>query len=88
MDVCLLYGVVLSFLVGALKRVPVIAAHPKLTVVVLSGAAGALGAVAQPGTHTAAQLVTCLATQFAAAVATHETVTKPFSRVFFAPDKL
>jgi hypothetical protein len=80
MDWCLVAGPVISWVVEAAKRIPWVAAHPKLAAAVLAAIGGALrqwlGADA-PWT----QLVQCVLQAWGLAVATHEVVTDPVRRL-------
>ena len=78
---CLTYGVVISLVVSFLKRWPIAANNPKIVSALLSSALAAWTLFGHGGaamtTGTVQTLVGCILTQYAASVATHETVVQP-----------
>lgn len=79
MDYCLIAGPLISWIVEALKRIPLIRAHAQLVALILAAAAGvaaqALGAEAP-----LAALVRCVLQTWVAAIATHEVITQRVQR--------
>lgn len=74
MDVCVVYGPVISFVVDVLKRVPFIANHPKVVAAVLALAIALFPLVGVDKPDVAA-IVQCFIIAFGGAIGTHE-VTK------------
>lgn len=78
---CLAYGFVVSLAVSALKRIPFVKANPKTVAAVLAAiVAIAETMIATPGAGSvqgaALEILACIGAQFAAAVATYETITE------------
>lgn len=71
---CLALGGVISFIVSLFKKIPLVKKHPKVVAFLLSVLGGTL--MAQTGSSPAEWkiIVKCVLEQFAASVATHETV--------------
>lgn len=77
---CMSYGVIISIIVSALKRVPLVQNNAKKIALVLSSVQPILSMVLMMTGHSLSsgdwkQVATCVATQFTASVATHEVVT-------------
>lgn len=81
----LITGPLISWVVSGLKRIPFVRKHPQAATAVLSSAIPAgiaiYGQVKGVEVATAQQLATAVATQFAAAIATHETITHPINKL-------
>ena len=77
----ILLGSLISFVVSGLKRIRFVKRHPKVATAVLSTVIPAgiavYGQVQGVEVAPIADIATQIATQFASAVATHETVTHP-----------
>jgi hypothetical protein len=74
---CLLYAPVISFVVEFLKRVPFLARFPSLVALFISLAVGWLNVHPSPGQALPiSQLVVCVLTAYAGAIATHEVVSE------------
>lgn len=80
--ICLLISPLISFVVSALKRIPIVKRFPKFAAFFISSLVGAWTAThgSQPGIdyNTIAQ---CILIQFSGAVATHEAVTNQVQKV-------
>lgn len=78
MDLCIAYGAVIAVVVSLCKRVAFIRNHPKIVAAILAAASAAY-TQAHPSTPPIdlSALLACFATQFAASVATYETVIQP-----------
>jgi hypothetical protein len=82
---CVLYGGAIAVVVNVLKQLPWVAANPKVVALIGSDIVTGLSLIpphvvpgmSQAQTVTLASVVTCVLTQFGAAVATHEVVLVP-----------
>lgn len=74
---CVGIGVLISFLVSALKKIPGFENHPKLVATLLSAAIAGVRAWAGAAPTETWGLAICVLTQLAAAIGTFEVVTKP-----------
>ncbi|MDX2008253.1 MAG: hypothetical protein SFU83_23665 [Meiothermus sp.] len=77
-DLCLVYGPVITVVVSLLKRIPWVAQYPKLVAALLSVAAVLAGSYLNLGD--ASQIVQCVINTFALSVATYEVALKPASK--------
>lgn len=81
-DVCLLWAPLITVVVSAAKRVPLVRKYPKLWALALSIALAAWRArhpnIATPELR---ELLVCVTAQFAVAVATFETIVKPAKKL-------
>jgi hypothetical protein len=89
---CLAFGFIISIIVGALKRVGVVERHPKTVAAILASIVAIAESLITHTTGTIAEpfvagklasvfaLVSCVAVQFSASVASHEAIIKPITR--------
>jgi NhaP-type Na+/H+ or K+/H+ antiporter len=80
--VCLLIGSLVSFVVSALKRIPIVKRYPKSAAFFINALVGAWTAThgSASGVDMAA-IVQCVLAQFAASVTTHEAVTNQIQKI-------
>lgn len=81
----LLIGSLISFVVSGLKKIPLVNKHPKVATAVISTAIPAgiavYGQIKGVDTQSIQDIAAQVATQFVAAVGTHETVTHTINKV-------
>lgn len=81
----LITGPLISWIVSGLKRISLVKRHPRVATAVLSTIIPAGIAIYGQATGvevaSAQQLATAMATQFAAAITTHETVTHEINKI-------
>lgn len=83
---CLLLGPLISFVVSALKKIPFVKRFPKSAALFVSALVGTWTAThGSPAGIDYATIVRCVLEQFAAAVATHESVVNPITKKTASP---
>jgi len=83
---CLLLGPLISFVVSALKKIPFVKRFPKSAALFISALVGTWTAThGSPNGIDYATIAQCVLEQFAAAVATHESVTNQIQKVTSSP---
>ena len=76
-EICVVYGVVISFAVSVLKRIPFVKKSPKLVAAILSAILTVGGVFLGGATYeNIAAIVRCVVEQLAISVATYEVITK------------
>jgi hypothetical protein len=80
-DMCLIYGPIISFVVSFLKRIPFVKNNPKWVALFFTLATGAWTAThgSMPGIDWGT-ILQCVLAQFAATVATHEVIVHPIQK--------
>lgn len=79
---CLVIGGALSFIVSALKSVPLVKDHPLAMTIILNGLAAVLHAgVFSQVSQTAVMVGLCFLTQLGASVGTYEVVSKQLKKI-------
>lgn len=83
---CLIYGSIVSVIVSFLKRVPFIKKNPKTVAFLINVIVGTMAAThGSPVGIDYQTIITCVLSQFAASVATHEVVVDPIKKNVFVP---
>lgn len=78
-DWCIVAGPVVSWIVEALKRIPIIKRYPKIAALVIAGIAGAVEYAG--GAVPLAEVLRCVVQAWGLAIATHEALTEPVQRL-------
>jgi hypothetical protein len=78
-DICLVAGPVVSWVVEALKRIPWVKRYPKIAALLIAALAGVAEAAYGTGA-TVTQIVRCVLQTWGLAVASHEVITEPLQR--------
>jgi hypothetical protein len=78
-DICLVAGPVVSWVVEALKRIPWVKRYPKVAALFIAALAGVAEAAYGTGA-TVTQIVRCVLQTWGVAIATHEVITEPLQR--------
>lgn len=74
LDMCLVFGPVISFIVSFLKRIPFVKNNPKYVTLFFSVAVSAFGMIHSTNGIDWSAVLACVLTQFSTGVATHEVV--------------
>ncbi len=79
---CLAWGFLISFVVQYLKRTPFVARYPKVVALIAGAISSVLLALPEtaPDKIPLREIALCILVQFSTAVATYETVIKPWVR--------
>lgn len=89
MDLCIVFGPLISIAVGILKKIPFVGKNPKVIAAVLSLVVTVLGSGIIGGGNWKlylTQIIACVLATFGTAVATHEVLLKPLRETFGKQD--
>ena len=78
---CIGFGIIISFVVSFLRKVPIVNSHPKVVATFLSAAVTGVRVWAGAAPAETWSLLICVLTQLFAAIGTFETVTKPAAKI-------